>query len=120
MLKVKDFERRKYFVRTLEDVTYVMKTEGTIFIFEWMFVLYGSFKIQELQYRKSAYLYTSPPLCDAASTPPLPIDNHNHNNSYYRVLYREARKLLISILATVISRRANQTRTKKSASPSRG
>jgi len=25
---------------------YVMKTEGTIFIFEWMFVLNGSFKIQ--------------------------------------------------------------------------
>ena len=24
-----------------------MKTEGTIFIFEWMFVLYGSFRIRE-------------------------------------------------------------------------
>ena len=49
--KDKEFENRKYFVRTLEDVTYVMKTEGTIFIFEWMFVLYGSFKINEIEYR---------------------------------------------------------------------
>ena len=54
--KDKEFERQKYFVRTLEDVTYVMKTEGTIFIFEWMFVLYGSFKIQEPRFRKSSKL----------------------------------------------------------------
>ena len=51
-MKDQEFERQKYFVRTLEDVTYVMKTEGTIFIFEWMFVLYGSFKIQEPRFRK--------------------------------------------------------------------
>jgi hypothetical protein len=45
--KDEQFESRQYFIQTMEDVTYVMKTEGTIFIFEWMFVLYGSFKIRE-------------------------------------------------------------------------
>ena len=42
-----EFKSRQYMVQTLEDITYVMKTEGTIFIFEWMFVLYGSFRIRE-------------------------------------------------------------------------
>ena len=34
-----------------------MKTEGTIFIFEWMWVLYGSFKIQEPECRKRTNKY---------------------------------------------------------------
>ena len=38
-----------------------MKTEGTIFIFEWMFVLYGSFRIREPYTDELERLFRSQP-----------------------------------------------------------
>lgn len=53
--------RIDFTIKTLEDITYVMKTEGTIFIFEWMFVLYGSFRIREPYTDELERLFRSQP-----------------------------------------------------------
>jgi len=40
-----DDEKKKYALHIAEDITSVMVTEATIFTFEWLFVLYGSFEL---------------------------------------------------------------------------